>query len=997
MSMESFMSLPPSEFVNQISRAGAGAGKTTQLTLKVIELVKEKLAKGEEPPRLVVTTFTRKATQELRERLLAKALELQDPQLIQFMNSKSRLQISTIHGVLSLFLSRYGHLIGLDSQFRFHSELVSKRLLKAALREALVRNDASESILEVYKFEDIEKMLMSFYETWLATPGLSFVSLEELKKALGTQLDLLARNCTSIAEDIVSETSHASWADCAARFHEAARILGTWSNDGVSRLELMMEGWRKPSAKGLSEKTSERVSEYKDALKDLLEPCYREVYFKQHEELCEKFQSLAYDFSQTLFNMKMSQAKLSMSDLESLSLKILELYPECGDSFSKEWDYWLVDEYQDTSPLQVTLLRQLSGQAPQFVVGDPQQSIYLFRGARTEVFIEKEREMREKGGLFKPLMKNYRSEPSLLEFMNDYFTKLSKQFGKMEAREPAEAKANEEIAQIMICEPEEGRDNDEIEADATLYRIQELLKQGAAPEQIVILARKNSQLSKVAQKAEEAGIPVQLHASAQFFDRREIKDALSLLKFLINPHDNLNLLELLRSPWLKVPDAILATHCHRSSVSYWSDLKKLPEPSIQRLQKVLQDVRTRSVSQAWLDQLVQLGFFDSALMHDATGKREANLWKIVHSLFNQERQKGFSYHAFLEEASWALRGGDGEESDAVPVVESKRVNLMTVHASKGLQFPHVILPFFGKDRKINSTAAIQYSPDKSKWSLALVGDDGQLKGSLVSLLWKEELRKREAEEADRVLYVAMTRAQKTVSFVWNSKLDKSSWAARFPLPLGEGLNKAGFYSYNVRRGPFQPEKAQPQERPLSAIRNKWQALAPTHVEASSFSSEHQVELKGMNVNFLLNMTKASEHGTLVHRLMEALKYRTPEDLDKWLTTEKRGAEIKKALQYVVNLKKPNLKSLLVNGEVEWGFAYAEAGQKYQGQIDLWGRDDESQLWVVDYKTGSRDFEDKAFEQLDSYIKALRICRKADASETVMRAVIYPFTQEVVIR
>src|SRR5689334_3486826 len=113
--MEDSMQSAAFELKDTMVRAGAGAGKTTGLVNKVIEVYRQFHAHGQTGPRIVLTTFTRKATQELKERLILRAVSEKDADLLQFVSDSSRLHISTIHGLLNIFLKQVGHLAGLDS------------------------------------------------------------------------------------------------------------------------------------------------------------------------------------------------------------------------------------------------------------------------------------------------------------------------------------------------------------------------------------------------------------------------------------------------------------------------------------------------------------------------------------------------------------------------------------------------------------------------------------------------------------------------------------------------------------------------------------------------------------------------------------------------------------------------------------------------------------------------------------------------------------------
>ncbi|MCB0392891.1 MAG: UvrD-helicase domain-containing protein, partial [Bdellovibrionales bacterium] len=150
---------------------------------------------------------------------------------------------------------------------------------------------------------------------------------------------------------------------------------------------------------------------------------------------------------------KQKLGQLEMKDLEYISIQALRDFPEVGAAFASEWDYWLIDEFQDTSPAQVELLHQLIGKKPVFFVGDPQQSIYLFRGARSEVFAEEENSILQRSGQLSELKKNYRSQPELLLFFNDFFKQFDQKFLEMEPRESAKSHQTV-VAKFQIVEKE---------------------------------------------------------------------------------------------------------------------------------------------------------------------------------------------------------------------------------------------------------------------------------------------------------------------------------------------------------------------------------------------------------------------------------------------------------------------------------------------------------------------------------------------------------------
>ena len=159
-------SLTP-DIKSTIVRAGAGAGKTTELTARVIRYAKSYREAHGHWPRIVVSTFTRKATQELRERLVRKACEDKDWDLLQYVSSASQLHISTIHGVLSIFLRRYGRLAGLDPNFKIISDAEARIGLRRLLRKIIFDNLDYSALIEEYRVAELLQILLRHYPQWI--------------------------------------------------------------------------------------------------------------------------------------------------------------------------------------------------------------------------------------------------------------------------------------------------------------------------------------------------------------------------------------------------------------------------------------------------------------------------------------------------------------------------------------------------------------------------------------------------------------------------------------------------------------------------------------------------------------------------------------------------------------------------------------------------------------------------------------------------------------
>lgn len=1017
------MSSTSSELKNTILRAGAGAGKTTTLTQTFLQFADEFKNRHQKFPRIVVTTFTRKATQELKERLLKKALEEGREDLFQFVSSRSQVQISTIHGVLSLFLSRYGAAIGLTPDYSILSESEVRRHARKIMRKYILDNSELQELLEEYDFQILENALLQYFNESIIFPTASFISHDELQKQTEKVVSDIAGRLKRVCLEIEQEANSDKWRDYAS----ALRTFD-WSSSSLDLkvfFERLNDFWQllvKPQFRKatppFSLSLNEELEELRERIDKLLEePRYRPEFWEKHQRNCLLFERLAKSFCKDFLQLKLDSGFLAMSDLETLAFKIIDESPESAQRFSQEWDFWMVDEYQDTSPIQVHLLRNLVGEKPVFVVGDPQQSIYLFRGARSEVFQEKVQEIQAQDGDVQVKLVNYRSSPEVLEFFNHYFTRLGSQFAKMTPDPKKEKRGTEQpVVQVLLTET---NPDDEIfekttaENLATVYRIQELLSEGVSPEQICVLSRTHRTLEEIAKVAQDYGVPLQLHSGSGFYERREVLDALSILKFLVNPHDNSNFVALLRSPWLHVPDNELLTYCHNSKHSFWREALKVLEGKssghplwvLKQLQILSEE---KGLSWTLKKALIDLGLFDYSAQIDSTGRREANLWKVISLLSSEERRPGFNYLDFLDSNLETLSTDEGsEDSDATPVVEPKRVNFMTVHASKGLQFEHVLLPGMGKDPRSSFAPVISFHEKTGQWTLKVRDEESQsMAGSILADQIVEELRKREAEEFNRVLYVALTRAKAGVTLLWDHKIGKKSWASQCPLNLEEGLHEESDFAYVVRRENPLPTKMLNEGLQHKRLRPLWRSADKT-LEKNKYISVTDLVAPLLNdgnatgtsvyssvvsnVSQLASGLARAQQGTNAHRLFEALKYTSYSELSQ-LADE----DLKKPLQYLMKLTEIPMMDIIQKGHVEWGFALSVKGFLMQGQIDLWALIDKT-LWVVDYKTGSQRYSETAFKQLEAYTWALCRMQYLKDFQSVKLAVVYPMDEVVKVQ
>jgi ATP-dependent helicase/nuclease subunit A len=447
-----------------------------------------------------------------------------------------------------------------------------------------------------------------------------------------------------------------------------------------------------------------------------------------------------------------------------------------------------------------------------------------------------------------------------------------------------------------------------------------------------------------------------------------------------------------RSPWAHLDDIEISRLASLKKHSLWEATKShAKSTTIEKLNNLLQMSQKIGIGLAWSNALIEVGMIDWCLANDPSGRFEANIWKLVSQIREFEKSTGFNYLHFIENLERVQLDPDVADGDAVPVIEPKRVNLMTIHASKGLQFDSVIVPRMGNhsfrnesdfllfDEKAGVCVFAPPDPEESKWSVPLAGQK-----------LKQEKRKREEAEHDRLLYVALTRARTSVTLVYTNQGTRgwsASWAQRMWKPTAVGVSKYDQFTVQLRDQISTVKSKENISAKLAPLILPMKFENPIDERIISVTEllQESAEKNQKSAISLIDATLIAQKGVEAHRIFEALKF------DVNLSNDKSLSE---AVQFIKGWKSGKLLNVIQSGEVEWGFA-CKAGEKIiQGQIDLWGRDEEGTVWICDYKTGSEIYKDKAFKQLEIYSFALRVVRPDLSKNKIVLAVIYPHQKSV---
>jgi DNA helicase-2/ATP-dependent DNA helicase PcrA len=387
-------------------------------------------------------------------------------------------------------------------------------------------------------------------------------------------------------------------------------------------------------------------------------------------------------------------------DFAELLLRAHELWleqPGVLDHYRRRLQYLLIDEFQDTNAIQYAWLRMLAGDSGQvFVVGDDDQSIYGWRGAKVENMQSFVRDF--PGVVTIKLEQNYRSSGNILTAANELIANNQGRMGKKLWTEDPPGRPIQIYAGF----------NEQDEARFVVERIQQWLDGGRRADDAAILYRTSAQSRLFEEYLLRAGIAYRVYGGQRFFERTEVKDALAYLRLLLNPNDDAALERVINKPARAIGDktvSLLRVQAREATVSLWQaarasvEQKLLPARAaaavqgfidlINRLHETLQDWSLGRQMQAVIDESRLAAHYEKE-PRERMDTRMENLSELVNAadafmLPPEDADAGLNeLQSFLSHAALEAGETQGESWDDC-------VQLMTLHSAKGLEFPLVFM------------------------------------------------------------------------------------------------------------------------------------------------------------------------------------------------------------------------------------------------------------------------------------------------------------------
>ena len=508
---------------------------------------------------------------------------------------------------------------------------------------------------------------------------------------------------------------------------------------------------------------------------------------------------LVGELSKAYGALKAKRGVLDFNDLEHLSLKLLAGHPQVARACAESFEEVLVDEYQDTNQVQNAIFDALTQESGNlFMVGDVKQSIYRFRLADPTIFLEKYRvyppaEQAQEGlGRRVILGENFRSRPEVIGCVNFLFQNLmSRELGELDYGADEALRQGAPLPERGDCAPEfhllarergEGEEDNMAEPRLIAKRLQELLSQrfpvsdgqgGQRPvepgDMAILLRSPNRVLGRYVRALQELGIPWASEGGEDFFDTPEVNLALSYLEIIDNPRQDVPLIAVLRSPLYGfTPDRLAQLGQLREEGSYYDALKRDPDQDARTFLETLQDLRElakdkRSYQLIW-EVYCRTGLLE---LYAAMPKGEARREHLL-ALYACARQFDASGHkglfGFL---NYLRRRRERGEALTVPGGEGgNAVRILSIHRSKGLEFPVVVVGGLGKRfNRADSQAPMLFHRELG---LGPWGMDAKRLIRYPTLARWAVGRKLDEEmlgEELRLLYVALTRAREKLIMV----------------------------------------------------------------------------------------------------------------------------------------------------------------------------------------------------------------------------------------
>ena len=1046
---------------NCVVSAGAGSGKTMVLSYRFVRLVLERKARFDQ---ILTLTFTRKAAREMHERIHSYLAQCSgDEEIRSQLATFNAAPISTIDAFCAQIVKASAYEYGLNPTFQVDDEanLTLARRAAIELLETTPQSRGAALLSSIYSPDVIIGLLLHLSTLYPLgselSPSLPAYISDQVRSEYERLLELFKEylgRFNSLSKDGNTKT-HEKVNDLTTTL---LTILQSGEEEALWHVFTTNLGYfNKVPANAKTEslvEIRESQEEYLE-IRQKLGVCA--AFFLAEENL-----TCVVEFVRSFLDehrkSKRSASVVSFADISRLAVKTLTDNKELRAYYKEAFRYIMIDEFQDNNEEQKQLLYLLAEKegsegdgipdphslAPDklFFVGDEKQSIYRFRGSDVSVFKALADELQTIGGMSVQLPRNYRSEPALIQWFNDIFPSImadpihpfEAKFESLEYRQEKdgikptislaikpyqeeEADDEEELAESSLAEAYylAKKINQMLNSDEYLILVKGELRR-PQPHDIAILLRSTSSQLHFERALRLFSIPYTVQMARSLFLEAITNDFYAFLQLILYPADTLSYAVILRSPFCFISDDLLPELLRHELFTIPEDIQGQEQEKLLGLKSFFETMKEAAANER-LERLIFMLWYESGYHHYFVQHPRYHAYiehyELLYRVAQQFEEKGKTLSDFLDYLR--LRLGQNERLEELDLIKEKEegVVLMSVHKSKGLEFPIVIVANAGsKGRGDDSSLALSFNSPLPNYLDQIIevserGKERVVKN--VDALFDEGITAlQEAAELKRLFYVAVTRAETHLvisgSFnKQNRKIDgaRSTFLLLLCQALGIDPNEPNLSDCRVN---FELIEDVPTEALLSkssktiniaelaswyegaSLPYKAQSIrfgVTTLAPKSEFASTRALPLLASD-SYLLEEEYTAHFGTFVHRLIEA--HLKGEDLSDPLTYMENSfkevlpkaqletivADAKTLTQHFIDSPLCQEEVLPYPFEVELGFfsRLEHEGKRVvaEGAIDLLV-DQKDRLLVIDFKSDRFVDEETHRFQIETYIDA----------------------------
>lgn len=594
----------------------------------------------------------------------------------------------------------------------------------------------------------------------------------------------------------------------------------TWDEMYCKITDIKFRTWAqdKKIISEIKDDAKERRDKVKAQINDLKNKIFLYSSEQANKDIYEMYRILASieyvveKFSKDYQEIKKEKNVIDFNDIEHLALKILIEKDELGnyipteiaEKYQEKFEEIAIDEYQDSNEIQEYLLNTISRGNNIFMVGDVKQSIYKFRQSRPELFIEKYNTYKENKI---QLYANFRSRETVLKLTNIIFENImSKNFGNIEYDESEflnvgleypkeEKKLLNTVPELNIIDLNSEEDDEEeenlkientvLEAKLVAKKIKELMNENnyvyeknkgyrkLQLKDIVILLRKTTNIASIYEKEiSNLGYPVFSDIGTNYFESMEIQIIINLLKVIDNPDNDIALVTILRSPiWNFTDNELLEIKMKKRNESFYASLIANKESDNGTLRKkvieFLKDIEDFSEKEEYLklDELIwyiyeKTDFYNYVSLMKNGNLKTANLKMLFEKAKDYEQGSFKGLYNFIKFIDKVTKTGSDMGAPKLIGENEDVIRIMSIHKSKGLEFPVVFLSGTGNQFNMMDLNENILLHPKIGIGPKYINYDRKIQyNTLAKEAIKIQTKKEVLEEEMRLLYVALTRSR----------------------------------------------------------------------------------------------------------------------------------------------------------------------------------------------------------------------------------------------